>query len=36
MVAIHCRLAHALPAGAAHLVLQIHDEFLFEVAGEEG
>lgn len=33
MIAIHARLAAQAPPGAARLVLQIHDEFLLEVAG---
>lgn len=36
MIAIHSGLAAALPPGAARLVLQIHDEFLLEVAGAAG
>ena len=33
MVGIHGALARELPPGGARLVLQIHDEFLLEVAG---
>ena len=33
MIAIHTALARQLPPGSARLVLQIHDEFLLEVAG---
>ncbi len=33
MVRIHGRLGRELAPGAARLVLQIHDEFLLEVAG---
>ncbi|PRW44411.1 helicase and polymerase-containing TEBICHI isoform X1 [Chlorella sorokiniana] len=32
MIAIHTALARQLPPGSARLVLQIHDEFLLEVA----
>lgn len=33
MVRIHSALGYAVPPGGARLVLQIHDEFLLEVAG---